>query len=44
MENTIETQKEMLSWQKPQIQKLTINIDTTGRFAPGSPSDFANEG
>ena len=36
---------ERLMWHKPQLQKLTINVDT-GTFAqgPGTILDFANDG
>jgi len=43
MENTTETRNEMLSWHKPQVQKLTINVDTHSAAAVGS-SDFAADG
>jgi len=45
MENPTETQKEMLSWHKPQVQQLTINLDTqTFSQAPGTLVDFAGDG
>ena len=45
MENSTKTQKEMLSWHKPQVQKLTINVDTQ-LFTQGLQStiDFVAEG
>ena len=46
MENSTKTQKEMLSWHKPQVQKLTIIVDTQNLPIVGlqSGGDFAGEG
>lgn len=43
MENSTEPRKEMLSWHKPQVQKLTINVDTQGSNNI-SIADFGAEG
>jgi len=44
MENITNSQDTKLTWQAPQIQKLTINEDTAGSPSSGTTSDFAGEG
>ena len=46
MENktTENTTEERLSWHKPEIQKLTINLDTAKALNLQSNIDFIDEG
>jgi len=42
MENKEKNQKENLTWHKPQVQKLTVTIDTAGAIVGNTFVDFAS--